>query len=82
VLEKFSWSVLTMLSRVNGQRLATSTAAQPATTRANNPLILIQRNSTLDFPYLSIEWIEISQSGTLNGLREPAEVSHCEVPRT
>jgi hypothetical protein len=71
-----------MVSRVNGQRLDTSTAAPPITTRASNPPILIQRDNTLDFPYQSIEWIEILQSGTLNGLRESTEASHFEVPST
>jgi len=47
---------------VNGQRLATNTAAQPITTRAINPPILIQRKNTLDFPWQSVDWMEIFQS--------------------
>src|ERR1700730_15037327 len=53
VLENFSCSVLTMVSRVNGQRLDTNTAAPPITTRSSNPPILIQRDNTLR-PPLSI----------------------------
>jgi len=43
------FSALTTMSRVNGQRFSSNTAAPPTTTRANNVPILIQRDDTLDF---------------------------------
>jgi hypothetical protein len=46
-----------MVSRVNGQRLATNTAAPPIATRANIPPILIERGIISGFPF-SIHRIE------------------------
>jgi hypothetical protein len=79
VLENFFCSALTTMSRVNGQRLSSNTAAPPITTRANNVPILIQRDDTLDFFFktsflIHRKWIEIVQSGTLIGLCESAKV--------
>src|ERR1700690_1575570 len=53
VLENFSCSVLTMVARVKGQRVATNATAAPITTSANNAPILIQRENTFDLRYQS-----------------------------
>jgi hypothetical protein len=69
------------MSRVNGQWLDTNTPAPPIATRANNPPLLIQWDSTLDLPHQSIEWTEILQRELSLACTNPWRVP-IKVPRT